>query len=251
MNFSKFGFSNGQSGRFDQKALQNRNAKSDACIIICTIFLLSTTLSPPRPTISPANGRGHPAPPRTSASMQSPPSRGVLHGPDRSGRVACGRNKHIDQRQPQHTGGCPNQHAGPTRPSDSPRNMAWEFGAGRFMSRCSVQINSAARPCCAGCTNETTSGSRSLAVRSPGPIGAHNLGDDASLRVVTPPYTTGLIKGRSRSRSLSGSLHSPAALPSSPAESACLACLRPPTTPPYSPADSAFLACWRPPTPPT
>ena len=37
-------FSNGQSGRFDQKALQNRNAKFDACIIICTIFLLSTTL---------------------------------------------------------------------------------------------------------------------------------------------------------------------------------------------------------------
>ena len=43
-NFSKFGFSNGQSGRFDQKALENKCAKFDACIIICTIFLLSTTL---------------------------------------------------------------------------------------------------------------------------------------------------------------------------------------------------------------
>jgi len=60
---------------------------------------------PAQPLISPANGRGHPTPPRTSASMQSPPSRGMLHGPDRSGHMVCRRNKRIDQRQPQSTGG--------------------------------------------------------------------------------------------------------------------------------------------------
>ena len=34
----------------------------------------------------------------TSTSMQPPPSRGMLHSPDRSGRMAYGRNKCIDQR---------------------------------------------------------------------------------------------------------------------------------------------------------
>jgi len=36
-----------------------------------------------------------------------------------------------------------------------------------------------------------------------GPIGARNSGDDTSLRVVTPPDTTGLTKGGSRRRSMS------------------------------------------------
>ena len=69
------------------------------------------------------------------------------------------------------------------------------FGASQF--RGSVQVNSAVRPCCTGCTNGTTSGYKSLAARDWGPMGTHNLGDDALLRFVTPPYTTGLIKGRS------------------------------------------------------
>jgi len=37
--------------------------------------------------------------------------------------------------------------------------------------------------------NETTSGCRSLAARGRDPVGAHYLGDDASLRVVIPPDT--------------------------------------------------------------
>jgi len=134
-------------------------------------------------------------PPRCSRHQ----ARGVLHGPDHSGRVACGRNNCIDQRQPQSTVGCPNGHVGPTRPSSNRRNTAREFGARRFMSQCSVQVNSAARPCCAGCANETTSGRRSVVAWAWGPIGVHNSGDDALLQVVTPLYTTGVMKGRSRS----------------------------------------------------
>ena len=61
--------------------------------------------SPPWLPVSLANGRGHSTPPRTSAFMQWPLSRGVLHSSDHSGCVACRRNKCIDQRQPQSTGG--------------------------------------------------------------------------------------------------------------------------------------------------
>ena len=59
--------------------------------------------------------------------------------------------------------GCPNGHAGPTRPLASHQNMAWEFGAMRFISRGSEQDNSAVQSCLAGCTNETTSGCRGRA----------------------------------------------------------------------------------------
>ena len=117
-------------------------------------------------------------------------------------KLACEQIRRIDQRQPQSAGGCPNGNAGPAQPSASRRNAAREFGAGRFMSQCSVQVNSTARPCCTGCTNGTTSSHGSLAAWDRCPIGAHYSGDDASLRIITPPYTMGLIKGGSRSRAL-------------------------------------------------
>jgi len=62
------------------------------------------------------------------------------------------------------------------RDSSSRWNIAREFDVRQFMSRCSAQDNSAARPCCAGCTNGTTSGQGSLAARGQGPIGAHDFG---------------------------------------------------------------------------
>ena len=105
------------------------------------------------------------------------------------------------------------------------------------MSRCSVQDNSTARSCLAGCTNETTSGHRGRAARSRGPMGVHDSGDNASLWVVSPPYTTGLTKGGSRSRSRShlASLSGFAFV----CCSACLTCGRCLLTPPYLSAGSA------------
>ena len=49
--------------------------------------------------------RGRQTSSRTSASMQLPPSRGMLYDPDRPGHMAYGRSKHIDRRQPQRAGG--------------------------------------------------------------------------------------------------------------------------------------------------
>ena len=51
------------------------------------------------PPMSHADGR-HP-----SAPMQPPPSRGMLYGPDRSGRMASGWDKSIDQHQPHSASG--------------------------------------------------------------------------------------------------------------------------------------------------
>ena len=120
---------------------------------------------------------------------------------------------------------CPNGHAGLTRPSSSHQNMAGS----------SVEDGSTARPCCARSVNETASGHRSLAGLGRGPIGEYNLDDSASLLVVTPPYTTGLIKGGSRSRppSLSVTLHSPA----------CSTHFDRPLCPPASPACSVHFDC--------
>ena len=56
-------------------------------------------------TVSTNVSRGRQASSCTSASMQLPPSRGMLFGPDRSGCVAYGRDKRIDRRQPQHARG--------------------------------------------------------------------------------------------------------------------------------------------------
>ena len=113
----------------------------------------------PQPPISPENGRGDPVPPRTSISMQSPPSRGVLHGSDRSGCMACRQNKRIGQHRSQKDEGA---RMGMQDQRD-PRPVAGTRPG------CSVQDKSAARPCLTGCVNETTSGHRGWAVGSPGP----------------------------------------------------------------------------------
>ena len=155
--------------------------------------------------------------------MQPPPSRGMLYGPDRSGRMAYGQNKRIDQRQPQSTGGA---RAG-MRGRRDPQPVA------RARPGSSVQGDS-----CRGNRSKTipqlSHVSPDIQMRPLPAVGAglrearvqyeHTIsGDDASLGIVTPPYTMGLIKDGLRSRSwLSllqklGPLHLPVAPPSSPA----------------------------------
>ena len=92
----------------------------------------------------------------------SPPNRGVLHGPGHSDCVMRGLAKHvniINRISP----GCPNGHG--------------------------------SRPCRAGCAHETASGPRSLAgwgYAHYGPIRKRDSGHGTSLRVVTSPFARGL-----------------------------------------------------------
>ena len=71
------------------------------CALVCNVVLPSISLSTAATIVS----RGRQGSSLTSASMQPPPSRGMLYGQDRLGRMAYGWNKRIDQRQLQSAGG--------------------------------------------------------------------------------------------------------------------------------------------------
>ena len=103
-----------------------------------------------------------------------------MHGPDRSGHVACNGAGAL-------TGAAIGLAESTVR----------EFGAGRFMSPCLEQVNSTAWQCLARCTNEAGSDHGSQAAQ--GPIGTHDSGDDASLRGSATPCTAGPIKDGSQS----------------------------------------------------
>ena len=80
------------------------------CVVVDMSYRMFTTASYHQSlltTMATNVSRGWQTSSRTSASIQLPPSRGVLYGLDRSGRMACGRSGRIDQRQPQHAGGAP------------------------------------------------------------------------------------------------------------------------------------------------
>ena len=135
---------------------------------------------------------GHPAPlPRCSGHQAEV----QMHGSDRSGRVVNGRNKHIDQRQPQVAGGArmgmhdrrdPRPVAG-TQPGSSLWGGSYRGVRSKTIPQLShVSPDVQMRPLPA-------IGDRQHMARVQWERTV--LGDDESLRVVTPSYSMGLIKG--------------------------------------------------------
>ena len=138
--------------------------------------------------------RGRQTSSHTSAWMQLPPSRGMLYGLDCPGRMAYGRSKHIDWRQPQRAGGAlagMQDRRGPrpvsrARPGSSVRGDSYR----RVQSEMIPQLGEVSPDAPVRPFPAMTAGS----CGGQGPMGVPDSGDDASLRGGSQSCTAGSIK---------------------------------------------------------